>query len=69
MARTKAQNRRPVEARGTMRDERGEKVALAGVVVEPRGSGADIAADVAREAWDGGDARHAKQTGERRGIG
>ena len=66
---TKAQNRRPVEARGTLRDERDEKVALAGFVAEPRGSGAARADDDEREACDGGNARHAKQTGERRGIG
>ena len=69
MARTKAQNRRPVEARGTMRDERAEKVVLAGFVAEPRGSCAALAADVGREACNGRNARHAKQTGERGGIG
>ena len=69
MERTKAQNRRPVEARGTMREERAEKVALAGFVAAPRGSGATLAVDVRREACNGRDARHAKQTGKRRGIG
>ena len=63
---TKDENRRPVESRGRTGDE---KVALAGVAVIPRGSGAELAADVEREACNGRDANHSEQTGERRGIG
>ena len=63
---TKDESRRPVESRGRTGDE---KVELAGVVVKPRGSGADIAADVERAACDGERANSSEQTGERRGIG
>ena len=53
MEATKDQSRRAVE-----NGERtgGEKVKLAGVEMKPRGSGADLAADVEREAFDGRDA-------------
>ena len=63
---TKDENRRPVESGRKTNDE---KVELAGVVVKPRGSGAELAADVEREACDGERARNSEQTGERRGIG
>ena len=63
---TKDENRRPVENGGRTGDE---KVALAGVMVEPRGSGAELAADVEREACDGEPARNSEPTGKRRGIG
>ena len=62
----RCQNAGCVEPRGTTGDEQAE---LAGVVVEPRGNGAGLAADVAREASDGEEARSSEQTGERRGIG
>ena len=48
---------------------RREKVKLAGVVMKPRGSGAELAADVERETCSGGDARNSEQHGKRRGIG
>ena len=66
MEATKDENRRPVESRGRTGDE---KVAHAGVVVKLRGSGAELAADVEREACDGEHARNSEQTGKRRGIG
>ena len=62
----KDENRRSVENGGRTDDE---KVELAGVMVEPRESGAELAADVEREACDGEHARNSEQTGERRGIG
>ncbi len=63
---TKDQRCRPVENGGRTDDE---KVALAGVVGEPRGSGAELAAEVEREACDGEPANDSEQTGKRRGIG
>ena len=60
------ENRRPVENGRRTGDE---KVDLAGVVKEPRGSGVELAADVEREGWDGELARNSEQTGKRRGIG
>ena len=63
---TNDESRRPVENGGRTGDE---KVALAGVVMKPRGSGADIAADVEREACEGEPARISEQTGRIRGIG
>ena len=65
MEATKDENRRPVESSGRTGDE---KVELAGVVMEPRGSGAELAADVEREACGGEPARSSEQTGKRRGI-
>ena len=62
----KDESRRPVENGGPTGDE---KVELAGVVVKPRGSGAELAADVEREACDGEPARNSEPTGKRRGIG
>ena len=53
MEATKDQSRRPVESRGMTCDE---KVELTGVAAEPRGSDADLAADVEREAFDSEDA-------------
>ena len=52
-----------------MREERAEKVALAGIGAEPRGCRAQLAADVGREACNGRDARHSEQAGRKRGIG
>ena len=66
MEATKDQSRRPVENGGRTG---GEKVELAGVVVKPGGSGAELAADVEREACDNERANNSEQTGERRGIG
>jgi hypothetical protein len=66
MEATKDENRRPVESREGTGDE---KVDLAGVVVKPRGSGAELVADVEREACDSEPANNSEQTGERRGIG
>ena len=63
---TKDQSRRPVENGGRTGDA---KVALAGVAVKPRGSGAELAADVEREGCDGEPARNSEKTGKRRGIG
>ena len=62
----KAQSRRPVENGGRTG---GEKVALAGVLVKPRGHDAELAADVERETCDGECANNSEQTGKRRGIG
>ena len=62
----KAQSRRSVET-GAMTGD--EKVKLAGVVREPRGSDAELATDAEREASAGQDARDSEQTGKRRGIG
>ena len=53
MEATKDQSRRPVENGERTGDE---KVELAGVAAQPRGSGAELAADVEREASDGEDA-------------
>ena len=66
MAARKDQRRGPVENGGQTGRER---VEFAGVVMKPRGSGAELAADVEREACDGEDARNSEQTGRRRGIG
>jgi hypothetical protein len=49
MKATKDQSRRAVENGEGTGDE---KVRLAGVVTEPRGSGAELAAEVEREASD-----------------
>ena len=46
-----------------------EKAKLAGVVTQPRGHGARLAAEVEREASEGEPARNSEQTGKRRGIG
>jgi len=62
----KDQSRRLVESGGRTNDE---KVSLAGVGMKPRAGGAELAADVEREACDGERANHSEQTGERRGIG
>ena len=66
MEATKDDNRRRVENGGRTGDE---KVEPAGVVMEPRGSGAELTADVEREACDGEPANNSEQNGERRGIG
>ena len=47
---TKDQSRRPVESGGMTG---GEKVELTGVVMKPRGRGAELAADVERETSAG----------------
>ena len=62
----KDQRRGPVENGGRTGDE---TVALAGVVMKPRGSGAELAADMERAACDGECANNSEQTGEKRGIG
>ena len=66
MGATKDQSRRLVERRAMTGDE---KPAPTGVVIEPRGSAAALAADVEREASAGQDARNSEQTGRGRGIG
>ena len=62
----KDHSRGRVESRGRTGDE---KVERAGVTAKPRGSDAELAPDVEREAWNGKDARNSAQAGERRGIG
>ena len=62
---TRGESSRPVEnGEGTG----GEKVELAGGV-EQAESGAELAADMAREGSDGKDARNSEQAGRKRGIG
>ena len=65
MEATTDQSRRGVERSGKTGDE---NVARTGVVLEPRGSRADLATDAEREACAGQDACNSEQTGKRRGI-
>ncbi len=62
----KDENRRPVENGGRTGNK---TVALAGVGMKPRAGGAELAADVEREACEVERANNSEQTGERRGIG
>ena len=57
MQASKEQSGRSVETRGMTGDE---NVALTGVVTEPRGSGAELVADVERESFDSEDARNSE---------
>ena len=66
MEASKEQSGRSVETRGMTGDE---NVAPTGVVTEPRGSDAELAADGEREGSAGQTARNSEQTGRRRGIG
>ena len=66
MEATKDQRRGPVEPRGMTGDE---KPPLTGIVAEPRGSDAELAAGAEGAACAGQDAGNSEQAGRRRGIG